>query len=145
MARSDFRFFHRKRVRYSEIDAQAVVFNARYLDYLDIGVTEYMRAAGIADPTGQDGLNQFLIAHTEIDYRASMRLDEEIDICIRLARAGRTSITYAFEFHGRDADDLRASGQSVQVHIGAKGGSPCPVPDDYLALFESYEGRSLRG
>jgi len=144
MARADFRFSYRKRVRYSEIDAQAVVFNARYLDYLDIGVTEYMRAAGIPDPVGSDGLAQFLVAHTGIDYRASMRLDEEIDICVRLARAGRTSMTYAFEFHGRDGEDLRASGETVQVHIGAKGGSPCPVPADYVAIFESYEGRSLR-
>lgn len=144
MARADFRFCYRKRVRYSEIDAQAVVFNARYLDYLDIGITEYMRAAGIDDPVGSEGLAQFLVAHTGIDYRASMRLDEEIDICIRLARAGRTSLTYLFEFHGRDVEDLRATGDTVQVHIGRIGGSPSPVPDDYLAIFEAYEGRSLR-
>jgi acyl-CoA thioester hydrolase len=144
MARADFRFAYRKRVRYSETDVQAVVFNARYLDYLDIGVTEYLRAVGMADPTGLDGLNQFLIAHSEIDYRASMRLDEEIDICIRLARAGRTSLTYAFEFHGRDGDDLRAKGETVQVHVGTIGGSPCPVPADFLARLETYEGRPLR-
>ena len=47
MARSDFKFSVRKRVRYAEIDAQAVVFNSRYLEYFDIGITEYWRAAGV--------------------------------------------------------------------------------------------------
>ena len=45
MARSDFRFHVTKRVRYAEIDAQRVVFNSRYLEYFDIGITEYWRAA----------------------------------------------------------------------------------------------------
>ena len=31
------------RVRYGECDAQQVVFNARYADYIDIAMTEYFR------------------------------------------------------------------------------------------------------
>ena len=34
MARSDFKFHVSKRVRYAEIDAQAVVFNSRYLEFV---------------------------------------------------------------------------------------------------------------
>ena len=37
-----FRF--RFRVRYNECDAQLVVFNARYADYVDLAMTEFMRA-----------------------------------------------------------------------------------------------------
>jgi acyl-CoA thioesterase FadM len=44
MARGDFAFHHSFRVRWSETDAQGVVFNARYLDYADVAVTEYWRA-----------------------------------------------------------------------------------------------------
>ena len=33
------------RVRYGECDAQEVVFNARYADYIDIAMTEYFRSA----------------------------------------------------------------------------------------------------
>lgn len=144
MARADFRFSYPKRVRYSEIDAQAVVFNARFLDYLDIAATEYYRAVGIPDPAGAEGLAQFKIARTAIDYKASVHLDEELDLCIRLARVGTTSLTFAFEFHGKGGDDLRAVGETVQVHIGTLGSRPCPVPAAFVALFETYEQRSLR-
>ena len=41
MARADFRFAWEKRVHYPEIDAQAVVYNSRYLEYFDIALTEY--------------------------------------------------------------------------------------------------------
>ena len=37
-----FRF--RFRVRYGECDAQQIVFNARWADYVDIAATEYTRA-----------------------------------------------------------------------------------------------------
>ena len=42
--REPFRF--RFRVRYNECDAQQVVFNARYADYVDLAMTEFMRALG---------------------------------------------------------------------------------------------------
>ncbi|WP_380878947.1 hypothetical protein ACFB49_19480 [Sphingomonas sp. DBB INV C78] len=144
MARADFRFSYPKRVRYSEIDAQAVVFNARFLDYLDIAMTEYYRAVGISDPAGVEGLAQFHVARTALDYKASIRLEEEVDLCVRLVRVGTSSLTFAFEFHGKGAEDLRAAGETVQVHVGVLRGRPCPVPADFVARFEAYEGRSLR-
>ena len=40
MERAGFSFFHPFRVRYSEIDAQGVVFNAHYLTYYDTAINE---------------------------------------------------------------------------------------------------------
>ena len=39
-----FRYY--LRVRYGECDAQKVVFNARYADYVDLATTEFLRALG---------------------------------------------------------------------------------------------------
>ncbi|MFL6791529.1 MAG: acyl-CoA thioesterase [Bradyrhizobium sp.] len=44
--RQDFWFHHPLRVRYCEVDTQAVVFNAHYLTYLDTSITDYVRAPG---------------------------------------------------------------------------------------------------
>ena len=38
-----FKFFYEFRVRYAEVDAQGIVFNAHYLTYFDCAVTEYYR------------------------------------------------------------------------------------------------------
>ena len=148
MPKADFRFAWRKRVHFPEIDAQAVVYNSRYLEYFDIALTEYWRAAGLYQHTPVSGGVEFHVARALVEYRAPIRLDEEILICCRTQRIGRSSITLALEIHGlaggEDADDLRATGETVQVHVAEVGGRSAPVPDWITALFEAYEGRSLR-
>lgn len=144
MARSDFKFHVTKRVRYAEIDAQAVVFNSRYLEYFDIGITEYWRAVGVYDRWPQRDSPEFHVARAEVDYKVPILLDEEIDICVRCSRVGRSSMTFLFELHGAGHDDLRATGLEVSVHVAEAQGASTPVPDEFVNLFEAFEGQRLR-
>jgi acyl-CoA thioester hydrolase len=144
MARSDFKFSVKKRVRYAEIDAQAVVFNSRYLEYFDIGITEYWRAAGVYDRWPANNSPEFHVARAEVDYKVPILLDEEIDICVRCSRVGRSSMTFLFELHGGGKDDLRATGLEVSVHVEEAQGATAPVPDAFVSLFEAFEDRPLR-
>lgn len=144
MARADFRFSYRKRVRYSEIDAQAVLFNARYLDFADVASSEYFRAIGLA-AGGTDGAEmQCHVVRAAVDYRKPIRYDEQIDLCIRVARIGTTSMRLLFEFHGHDADDLRGTGELIYVHVDEAAGRPTPWPDTAITRIEAYEGGDLR-
>lgn len=144
MARADFRFSYTKRVRFAEIDAQAVVFNSRYLEYFDIGVTEYWRTVGVYDDHAINGEVDFHVAKALVEFRQPVLLDEQIEICVRCVRIGRTSVTFAFEIHGAGKDDLRATGEEVSVHVAKLRGSPAPVPDWFAEKFEAYENRPLR-
>ncbi|MFZ4382487.1 MAG: acyl-CoA thioesterase [Sandarakinorhabdus sp.] len=144
MARSDFRFIWTQRARYAEVDAQAVVFNSRYLEYFDIGITEYFRAAGLYPEPNLQGAPELHVVKAEVVYHAPVLLDEMMAIGVRCEKIGRTSLTFAFEVHGEGGDDLRASGSEVQVHVDEPRGRPTPVPAAVVALFEAYEGRVLR-
>ena len=44
--RAQFRSIAPKRMHYHEVDMQNIVFNANYLMYADVGITEYFRALG---------------------------------------------------------------------------------------------------
>ena len=148
MARSDYRFVWNARARYAEVDAQAVVFNSRYLEYFDIGITEYFRAAGLYPEPNLQGAPELHVVKAEVVYHAPILLDEEMAICVRCEKVGRTSLTFAFEVHGLangpGGEDLRASGTEVQVHVVEPRGRPTPVPDAVVALFEAFEGRALK-
>lgn len=144
MARSDFRFSFPKRVRFAEVDAQAVVFNSRYLEYFDIGIVEYFRAVGLYGEEGLTGGPELHVVKASVEYRAPALVDERLAICVRCSRIGNTSLTFAFEVHGADGEDLRASGEEVQVHVTEPRGRPVRVPAEVIARFEAYEGRSLK-
>lgn len=144
MARSDFRFSFPKRVRFAEVDAQAVVFNSRYLEYFDIALVEYWRAAGLYSGPGLAGGPEMHVVKAVVEYRAPILLDELVAIHMRCRLIGRTSLTFAFELHVGDGDDLRATGEEVHVHVAEVRGRPEPLPTDIIAKFEAFEGRSLR-
>lgn len=145
MSRARFWFFHPFRVRYSEIDAQAVVFNAHYLTYFDTAITEYFRALGYdamgdAKKTGVD----FHTVKSLVEYKAPIRFDEEIDVGVRVAKIGRSSITLALAIFGRAADDaakddLRATGEIVWVYTDQTTHKTVPVTDALRALIAARE------
>jgi acyl-CoA thioester hydrolase len=145
MARADFKFTWPKRVRYAEVDAQAVVFNSRWLEYFDIGITEYFRAVGLYGQPQLQGAPELHVVKADVTYHAPALLDEQLHVCVACTRIGTTSLTFSFEVHG-DAgpEDLRASGTEVQVHVNEPRGRPTPVPADVVAKFEAYEGRALK-
>src|SRR3546814_2252886 len=76
---ADFRVQERVRVRFNEIDGQKIVFNANYLVYADIGVTEYFRAIG----EGQPGpyFNQRSEEHTS-ELQSLMRISYAV-FCLK--------------------------------------------------------------
>lgn len=140
MAISGFAFCYRFRVRWSEVDPQNVVFNARYLDYADLGLTEYWRAV---DFRGSDGAGpmDFHVAHAEVSYKKPIKPDELIDIWCRTARLGTTSMTIEMEIHGADStgDDLRAVIREVQVHVDLDTHRPKPLPDIVRDRFTAFD------
>jgi acyl-CoA thioester hydrolase len=144
MARSDFRFSFPKRVRFAEVDAQAVVFNSRYLEYFDIALVEYWRAVGLYSGAGLVGGPEMHVVKAGVEYRAPILLDELVAINIRCRHIGRTSLAFAFELHVGDGEDLRATGEEVHVNVGHSRGRPEPLPAEVIAKFEAFEDCNLR-
>ena len=127
MTKQDFAFFHRLRVRWAEVDRQDIVFNGHYLTYFDLAMTEYLRAMGFPYPSGllDVGSDLFVVKAT-VEYKASARYDEEIDIYCRVARIGRSSLKFVFEIYR--GDDLLVTGENIYVNADPKTKQSAPVP-----------------
>lgn len=125
--REDMRFFHRIRVRFSEVDRQNVVFFANYFNYFDIALTEFCRARGIAAlrPQGYE----FHVVHASTDYVEPIRYDEEIDIALRTARIGASSVTFRAAIFGSSQHEAKAGGMTVWVLTDQATGRSSAIPD----------------
>ena len=77
---ADFPHVHRDTVRFRDCDAMGHVNNAVYSTYLEearIGVL--------------GGLNDFILARVEIDFRSELRMGEEVEVRTRCPRIGTKS------------------------------------------------------
>jgi acyl-CoA thioester hydrolase len=138
MPRDSFRFSHSLRVRWAELDPQGVVFNANYLTYFDVGVTEYWRDVGCVYPGAffAQGVDTFLVKAT-VEYKVPARFDDEIAVRARVRRIGRTSITFFLSIE-RGAE-LLAYGELHYVFTSLADRKPAPVPEVVRRAVLDYE------
>lgn len=141
MARSDFSFFHTLRVRWSEVDLQAIVFNGHYLTYFDVAFTEYWRATGLPDVIAQSkaGLEMFA-RKAGVEYHAPARFDEVLDIGVRCTGIGRSSMRFQLEVYR--ADELLVSGEMTYVYADSRLRESRPVPDAWRVRLSEMEAAS---
>jgi acyl-CoA thioester hydrolase len=142
--RSDFKFAFKLRVRYAEVDQQGVVFNAHYLTYYDTAITEYFRTLGHdlfaeAKTSGAD----FHTVRCVVEYKAPLRFDDEIDVAVRAAKLGRSSLTLALAIFAQGADMLLATGEVVWVNTDQTSRKSAPVADALRVKLRAREGASL--
>ena len=138
--REEFWFHFPFRVRYSEVDAQAVVFNAHYLTYFYTAITEYFRALGYdyLGEVARTGID-FHTVKSVVEYKAPIRFDEDIEVCVRVARIGRSSINLALAIFAKGSDDLRATGEIIWVATDQTTHQSVAVTEDLRALVASRE------
>jgi len=141
MARQDFSFFHQLRVRWSEVDMQAIVFNGNYLNYFDVAFTEYWRATTLPDVIAQaeTGLEMFA-RKAGIEYHAPARFDDVLDIGVRCAQIGRSSMRFVLEIY--QGDQHLVSGEMTYVYADSRERKSMPVPEAWRERLIAMEKNS---
>ena len=139
-ARSDFRFFHPFRVRYSEIDGQRVVYNAHYLTFFDTAIFEYYRAIGYDQFHESETLQEdWHVVRALVEYLAPLVYDQEFEVAVRVGRMGRTSLTYALAIFPQGEETLLTTGEVVQVYTDQRNHRPTPIPERVRAMYRAFE------
>jgi YbgC/YbaW family acyl-CoA thioester hydrolase len=141
MKRSDFRFFHRLRVRWAEIDMQKIVFNGHYLTYIDTAVTAYWGRVALPYETAFHLLGgELYVKKATLEYHASAVMDDDLSVGMKCSRLGNSSMVFeAGIFRG---DKLLISGELIYVFADPKTQTSKPIPEalrNILLIFEAGE------
>ena len=123
-----------------ECDAQGIVYNGAYLGYLEIGQAEYYRNLGFAIyRIPESGYIDFAVVKSTIEFKAPAKVDEIIELYVRVSKIGHSSLTLNMEIYPQESDPLLTDIETIYVGYDAATESSKPVPDDVRTLVTNYE------
>ncbi len=117
---------------------QRVVFNPHYLVYFDVAVAEYWRAMAAGRPAAfHDYYLRLYTVKATVEFQQPAHYDEEIEVCCRVARIGRSSLAFAFGIW-RGEQQL-VSGQTIYVYADPETRRSAPLPEPLRGAILAYE------
>jgi acyl-CoA thioester hydrolase len=119
-------FTQARTVRYLEVDAQNVVFNAWYLAWFDDAMTAFLEHGGLTYKAMLDAGHDVQLVRSEVDWRAGVGFQDEIEIAVATARLGRTS--FALDFEVRRGGAVTCAGRTVYVVVATDGSGKREIP-----------------
>lgn len=140
MQPEDFRCKQRLAVRWAEVDAQKIVFNAHYMLYADVAITEYWRQMAMPYEASWAKLGgELYVKKAEVTYHAAAVMGDVLDVGMRCIKQGNSSLQFECGiFRGRQ---LLNTVELVYVFADADR-KPQPLPQalrDALTAFEAGE------
>lgn len=124
------------RVYYEDTDTGGIVYYANYLKFFERARTEWLRQAGFGQRAMMQDLGlQFVVAGIKCEFRRPARLDDLLDIDVRVGRAGRVS--FEFVQTARRGDEVLAT---ARVRVGCIDNDrfePAAMPAAMLAALKS--------
>ncbi len=107
-------FRHSIRVRYGECDVQGVVFNANWLAYFDVLITEVWREriGDYMDMLESHGTDM-VVAEASVRFLGPARFDDVIDFELGVTRLGTTALSTAI----RGSVDGRPVVEGAMRHV----------------------------
>lgn len=119
----------KQKIRYSDCDPQAIVFNGNYARYWDDAATDWFEEHGFGgEELGGIGTD-VVTARLEIDFKAAARLGDELETIVDVERFGSTSMTVGFTSRRGSDGVVVAEGKAIYVFVDPNHFRPVPVPD----------------
>ena len=133
-------FSYSFRIRYSEVDAQKIVYNSHYLTFLDVSIFEFFDAIGFnQEKYIKETNNEFHTVRAVVEYKAPATLGDTIEVLTRIKKIGNSSITFQQEIYLHESDKLLATGEIVWVNTNQEEMVPTTVPDYLRQLLRDYQ------
>ena len=131
-----FRFSARTRVGFSDTDAQGIVYYGRYNPYFDLARVEYLRHLNLLHRIGG---GDFVMRANTVEYYAPAVFDDEIEVFIRVARIGRTSVTFEFAAYRLADEVLMVTATQTLVFVDLAKRDAREIPPEWRRPVEGFE------
>ena len=125
-ARSAYKHFLPVPTRWMDNDAYGHVNNVVYYSYFDTIVNQYLVEKGGLDIAAGEVIG--IVAETMCRFFASLSFPDVLDVGMKVARLGTSSVTYEIAVFARGDELAAAAGHFVHVYVDRATRTPVPVP-----------------
>lgn len=125
--RSDFVYFTPIETRWSDNDQYGHLNNALYYTFFELAIARFLEDESQLDPAAL-GV-QYFSAENGCRYFRSLRYPQKVDVGVRVARIGNSSIRYEFGLFASGEEEVYATGFVADVFVSAENERPTPIPD----------------
>ena len=136
----DWPVTYRRKMRFSDTDAQGIVFNGNYATYIDDTVTDYCESLGFPWSEFQAKGFDMVLGRSEIDFRSAARYGDKLVTGARIARIGKTSVIFELRSWIEGAERVVIDAKLVQVIVDPATFEPKPVPQFFIDAVEKLQG-----
>ncbi|MCE5289550.1 MAG: acyl-CoA thioesterase [Nocardiaceae bacterium] len=138
LTRDHFDLVTRVTTRWSDNDMFGHLNNAVYYELFDTAIN-----AWIIEHTGLDMVTMpelGVVAESGCKYFTEVEFPSPLEVGVRVARLGNSSITYQLGLFAANREEIAALGHWVHVYISRETRRPVPIPAAIRGVMESAEG-----
>jgi acyl-CoA thioester hydrolase len=123
-------YFARITTRWRDNDAYAHVNNVVYYSFFDTAVNELLISRGVLDIRRSPVIG--FVVETRCQFFAPLAFPDRIDVGIRVARVGSSSVRYEIGIFRNDDEMAAAQGHFVHVYVDRASNRPVPALPEAL-------------
>jgi YbgC/YbaW family acyl-CoA thioester hydrolase len=139
----DWPVTYRRKIRFSETDAQGIVFNGNYATYIGDTITDYFDAIGLPWKAFTRSGHDMVLARTETDFRSAGRLGETLVTGARVTRIGKTSVVFVSRTWEETSARVVIEARLIQVVVDHSTLEPKPVHDFFIEAVQRAQGEAV--
>jgi acyl-CoA thioester hydrolase len=133
LVKDDFSVLMPVSTRWSDNDVYGHVNNVVYYSYFDTAVNEYLIAQGVLDIENSPVVG--LVIETRCQYFSSIKFPDRIQIGMRVAKIGNSSVQYELGVFANDQTEVSALGHFVHVYVDRQTNRPISIPDNFRKVL----------
>ncbi len=133
--RSDYRHFQPITTRWHDNDIYGHVNNVTYYGFFDTAVNTYLIQQGGLDIHGGEVVG--FVVSSSCDYFASISFSDLIEVGVRVAQLGNSSVQYELAIFRQGEHEACAAGRFVHVFVRRADNRPTPIPERLRGALEA--------
>ena len=132
--RDHYRRFSTITTRWMDNDVYGHVNNVVYYSFFDTAVNGLLIEAGVLEPSRSGTVG--LVVETRCTYFESVAFPDRLEIGVRVAHVGRSSVRYDLAVFREGTVLAAARGAFTHVYVDRASQKPVPIPDEVRAVLE---------